>query len=329
MLRLARRAACIAPERGCPAGIEFAVPEGAFIMMNLATFRRLALWLFVLFLPALVPVVALAQSQALGSGEALQAKYAAVKPQLSQNVFGRPLVLESKEASGQLSGRIYAVLNHPFSEVSAALNQPAVWCDVLMLHLNTKYCAVRPSGDATQLDVAEGRKFDQPLSQAQRIYFAWHPPKVSGDYLAVSLTAETGPMSTRDYDIDLEATPLPDGKTFIHLGYSYGYGTAARIAMQAYLKTIGADKVGFTSTGKDASGQPEYIGGMLGVVERNTMRYYLAIDAFMEHPAKTQLPDRLALWFDSTERYARQLHEVEREDYLAMKRNEYKRMSTQ
>jgi hypothetical protein len=298
-------------------------------MMKHSTFRRLALWLFILFLPALVPVVALAQSQALGSAEALQAKYAAVKPQLAQNVFGRPLALESKEASGQLSGSIFAVLNHPFSEVSASLGQPPVWCDVLMLHLNTKYCAVRPSGDATQLDVAEGRKFDQPLSQAQRINFVWHAPKVSADYLGVSLTAETGPMSTHDYDIDLEATPLPDGKTFIHLGYSYGYGTAARIAMSAYLKTLGADKVGFTSSGKDASGEPEYIGGMLGVVERNTMRYYLAIDAYMERPAKAQLPERLAMWFDNTERYARQLHEVEKQDYLAMKRNEYKRMSSE
>ena len=35
------------------------------------------------------------------------------------------------------------------------------------------------------------------------------------------------------------------------------------------------------------------------------------------------------MWFDSTERYARQLHEVDRDDYLAMKRNEYKRMKTQ
>ena len=297
--------------------------------MKHSMFRQLALWLFLLFLPALGPVVALAQTQALGSAEALQAKHAAVKPQLEQNVFGRPLALESKEASGQLSGSIFAVLNHPFSEVSASLSQPAVWCDVLMLHLNTKYCAVRPSGDTTQLDVAEGRKFDQPLSQAQRIYFVWHAPKTSPDYLGVSLTAETGPMSTRDYDINLEATPLPDGKTFIHLGYSYGYGTAARIAMSAYLKTLGADKVGFTSSGKDASGQPEYVGGMLGVVERNTMRYYLAIDAYMERPAKAQLAERLALWFDSTERYARQLHEVKKQDYLAMKRNEYKRLSSE
>jgi len=294
-----------------------------FIMKH-SMFRRLALWLFLLLLPAL----ALAQRQ-LGSADALQAKYSAVQAQLTQNVFGRPLVLESSEASGQLSGNIFAVLNHPFTEVSAALSQPTVWCDVLMLHLNTKGCTVQATGDKKTLAVFAGRKFDQPLSEAQRIDFVWQPATVSENFLSVGLGADKGPLSTRDYRIELEATPTPDGKTFMHLGYSYGYGTAARIAMQSYLKTLGSDKVGFTSTGKVASGQPDILGGVLGVVERNTMRYYLAIDAFMAHPAKTQLPDRLALWFDSTERYARQLHELDRAEYLTMKRNEYKRMSSQ
>lgn len=292
--------------------------------MKHSTFRRLALWLLILFVPSL----ALAQSM-LGSAAALKAKHDAVQSQLVQNVFGRPLVLESSEASGQLSGNIFAVLNHPFSEVSASLSQPSVWCDVLMLHLNTKYCAVRAEGDAKSLAVSVGRKFDQPLSEAQRIDFVWKPATVSADFLSVGLGADKGPLSTRDYRIELEATPLADGKSFIHLSYSYGYGAAARIAMQGYLKTLGSDKVGFTSNGKTASGEPDYIGGVLGVVERNTMRYYLAIDAFLSHPSKAQLPDRLALWFDSTERYARQLHEVDRQDYLAMKRNEYKRMSSQ
>jgi len=292
--------------------------------MKHSIFRRLALWLCIVFLPA----GAFAQGM-LGSASAMQSKHASVQSQLTDNVFGRPLVLESSESSGQLSGNIFAVLNHPFSEVSASLSQPTVWCDVLMLHLNTKYCAVRGEGDAKSLAVSVGRKFDQPLSEAQRIDFVWKPATVSADFLSVGLGADKGPLSTRDYRIELEATPLPDGKSFIHLSYSYGYGTAARIAMQGYLKTIGSDKVGFTANGKTASGEPDYIGGVLGVVERNTMRYYLAIDAFLAEPTKAQLPNRLALWFDSTERYARQLHEVERQDYLVMKRNEYKRMTTQ
>lgn len=295
----------------------------AGIMQN-ALLRRVGLCLCLLLL---LPVAAWAQQ--LGSAAALQAKFNAVQSQFDKNAFGRPLVLESSEASGQLSGDIFALVDHPFEQVSASLSKPAVWCDVLMLHLNTKYCAVRGGGAATTLAVSVGRKFDQPLSDAQRIDFVWQPATVSADYLSVRLSADKGPLSTRDYRIEFEATPLPNGKTFIHMAYAYAYGTAARMAMQGYLATIGSDKVGFSTKDKDGSGQPELVGGVRGVVERNTMRYYLAIDSYLDAPAEAQLQKRLAQWFDSTERYARQLHEVDRSDYLDMKRNEYKRLKTQ
>jgi hypothetical protein len=83
----------------------------------------------------------------------------------------RPLALESSEAADRLSGDVYALVNHPFARVSGALREPAAWCQVLMLHLNTKHCAVKSGGAA--LAVAIGRKFDQPLSDAQKIDFAY------------------------------------------------------------------------------------------------------------------------------------------------------------
>jgi hypothetical protein len=69
-----------------------------------------------------------------------------------------------------------------------------------------------------------------------------------------------------------------------------------------------------------------YIGGVRGVVERNTMRYYLAIDSYLDAPGPGQLDKRLGAWFDATEQYARQLHEVERNDYMDMKRHEFQRL---
>ncbi|MHB1592278.1 MAG: hypothetical protein ACYCTW_12225, partial [Sulfuricella sp.] len=66
--------------------------------------------------------------------------------------------------------------------------------------------------------------------------------------------------------------------------------------------------------------------GVRGVVERNTMRYYLAIDAYLAAlttPPKDQLEKRLQHWYNATDQYARQLHEVERDDYFKMKRKEY------
>ena len=70
---------------------------------------------------------------------------------------------------------------------------------------------------------------------------------------------------------------------------------------------------------------------MRGVVERNTMRYYLAIDAYLDSlasPGNDQVQKRLDQWFSSTELYRRQLHELDRDDYLSMKHQEYKRMKS-
>jgi len=95
--------------------------------------------------------------------------------------------------------------------------------------------------------------------------------------------------------------------------------------VQAYLATAGADKVGFSSSGG------KLIGGMRGIVERNTMRYYLEIDAYLSAaaaPSGQRVERRLAAWFDATEQYARQLHEIARPDYLAMKRREVQRQQT-
>jgi len=151
---------------------------------------------------------------------------------------------------------------------------------------------------------------------------------VGNDYLKVQMKADTGPLSTRNYRLALEAVPLDAKRSFIHMSYSYAYGLAARLAMQGYLATVGSDKVGFSLVGKGDEGKPLYIDGVRGVVERNTMRYYLAIEAYLgalSSPPADRLEKRLRDWFAATERYPVQLHELERDDYLAMKRHEVQR----
>ena len=98
--------------------------------------------------------------------------------------------------------------------------------------------------------------------------------------------------------------------------------------MKCYLSTFGSHKVGFTIVGKKPDGSPIYTGDVRGVVERNTMRYYLAIDAYLSAlavPPEQRLETRLQNWFTATERYPLQLHEMERGEYLAMKYKEYQR----
>lgn len=251
------------------------------------------------------------------SAATLRERHAELAPQLDRSPFQRPLTLDSSETSSQLQGSIDAVVSQPFALMREQLQQPGAWCEILMLHLNTKQCIA--NGNA--LGVHIGRKHDQPLSEAYRVAFTLKLDAVGADYLDVRLGAETGPFSTRDYRIQLQAIPLADGsKTFLHLRYAYGYGFAAKLAMQGYLATLGAGKVGFTKTGSS------HIGGLRGAIERNTMRYYLAIDTFLASPGAQQRTLRLERWFAATEQYAKQLHEVERADYLTMKQNEFRRL---
>jgi hypothetical protein len=262
----------------------------------------------------------------------LHARYIGLENRLSHNQFQRPLHLESSETPDSVTGDIYARIDYPFATVLAALNNPDDWCDVLILHVNTKYCRAASGNRGAVLKVSIGRKYDQPLDKAYRVDFAYRVSAQTPNYLQVRLNADAGPFGTQDYRIALEAVPLESGRTFIHFSYSFSYGLAGRLALQAYLATIGRDKVGFAIAGNGSGGKPLYIDGIRGLVERNTMRYYLAIEAFLgavSAPPQARLEKRLRGWFAATERYPRQLHEMEQGEYLDMKHKEFLRQQSE
>jgi hypothetical protein len=284
------------------------------------------LWLFLF-----IACSAASAAPPAGDAAALKAKHAELEPGLRDNAFKRPLFLDSKETSSDVAGNAYAILSHPFSKAGPALAEPANWCEILLLPFNTKQCTVARSGDrGVTLEVRIGRKNEDTAEQAYPVSFSYRVVASSAEFLQVRLDADQGPISTRDYRIVLEATPLEDGRTFLHLGYSYGFGMSGRLAMQTYLATVGAGKVGFTALDRPEGGEPRYVGGMRGVIERNTMRYYLAIEAFLGAlgAPQAQRTEKAARdWFAATERYPRQLREMGEAQYLALKRKDYSRQA--
>ena len=280
--------------------------------------RRSAWWLVAALL---LPGAALAED-----ASALRTKHATLQEKYANNQFGRPLVLESTQTAGDLRGDVYTVVDHPFATVQQALQSIDHWCDILILHLNVKRC--RANGATKLLSLNVGRKFDQPIEDAYELEFMWRVAATTADYLNVQLSAEDGPLSTKNYRIQVEAIPIDAKRSVIHMSYAYGYGFAARMAMQTYLVTLGRNKVGFSITGRNAEGQPVHVAGVLGLLERNTMRYYLAIDAYLSAyalPPGEQFERRIRDWYASTERYAPQLHEMDQAEYLDMKRKEMRR----
>ncbi len=257
----------------------------------------------------------------------LRARHAALQEQLARSPLQRPIVIESSQTAGDLKGEVFSVVDWPYAAVQAALQNTDNWCDLLMVHLLVKDC--RTGGaQAPTLSLAVARTWDQPLDAAHRIDFHCKTVASTPDYLHVQLSAEAGPMGTKNYRLMLEVVPLDAKRSFIHMSYAYGYGFAARLAMEGYLATLGRNKVGFTITGQGNDGKPVYMGNVRGVVERNTMRYYLAIEAYLGAiglPPAEQSERRMRDWYASIERYPVQLHELERNQYLEMKRKEVQR----
>jgi hypothetical protein len=256
---------------------------------------------------------------------ALRGKHDILRDALATSPFERPLFLRSTELDDELKGDVYAVIEQPFAVTARALKDKAHWCDLLMLHLNVKRCRAGSEAPGETLSIVIGRKHTQSVEDGYRMEFNFSVPAVEGDYLRVQMAADAGPMYTGNYRLVLEAVPLTAGSSFMHMSYAYSYGTAARLATKAYLSTTGRDKVGFTVTGQTPQGKPVYINGVRGMIERNAMRYYLAVEAYLASlsaPPAEQQEKRLRDWYAATERSAIQLHEMERDDYLAMKRRE-------
>jgi hypothetical protein len=127
---------------------------------------------------------------ASGSAASLVARYAELKGELSNNAFRRPIHLESAEGKDRVSGEIYALLNAPFATTGGILEKPAHWCDILLLHLNNKYCKPESAARVTALHVAVGTKNEQPLSDAFHVDFAYRVAARTADYLQVRLEAD-------------------------------------------------------------------------------------------------------------------------------------------
>jgi hypothetical protein len=263
--------------------------------------------------------LALAAATADADPKALHALYAASVERLRDSPFGRPLWIASSEADGRLEGEIRAVVEHPFTEVEA-LADPAHWCELLTLLPNMRQC--RAAADDRQLTLWFARRFDQPPADTLPVRFDMRT-RARDDHLEVVLQAPKGPLGTSNYRVELGAVPVDKERVFVRVRYGYTYGLSARLAAEGYAATRGRDKVGFTVVASDEAGAPQYIGGLRGAVERNAMRLYLAIDAYLDALDESVAQRRgrsLRTWLDAIARYPRQLAEANRSAYLEAKR---------
>jgi hypothetical protein len=285
--------------------------------------------IFLLLFAIVVSFAAVTAFAAEGSrqGEDLLLEiYQGKRARLAINSFGLPLFLDSFEQDGKVQVDVYGVFDSPLGSVVDALQVPANWCDIVSLHPNVKACTYKELPDAWQLAFYLGRKTYQRPEKTRQVFYQFRNVAQRQRYLDITLNADEGPFGTRDHRIRFEAMPLDAKRTFVHVGYAYRDSLALRLAGAVYLATLGSEKIGFTVTGTDSSGNPVYIGGARGAIERNAVRYYFAIQAFLKtlpYPEENRFDRRIGEWYDFTDRYRQQLFEMDKQDYLELKTTEH------
>ncbi len=246
---------------------------------------------------------------------------------LETNSFGIPLVVESFERDSRVHVDVYGIFDFPFATVVDSLKVPASWCDIVPLHPNIKACTYRELTGAWLLTFYPGVKEYKAPEEKRSVRYRYQVASLQHGYLDINLTAAAGPYGTKDHKMRFEALPLNGKKTFVHVSYSYSDSAVLRLAAKIYFATIGRDKVGFTVTGTDRNGKPAYIGGPRGALERSAVRYYFAIQCFMNtlrYPEERRFGMRINEWHDLTTRFRRQLFDLDKKEYLRFKTAEHK-----
>jgi len=251
--------------------------------------------------------------------EALIDKYHKIEKELEKSTFAIPFFIESSVSKSASRVDIYGTSNYPFGLVKNEFLVPTNWCEIVLPHPGVKACTYKKVNDTWLLNIYNLDKFSEPLEDAYQMKFEYRVSELQARYFDVSLTAHAGPFHTKDHQFGLEAIPLNEGTTFIHVRYSYRYSPLAYLLM----KLFGGSKIGFSVTGTGSNGDPVYVDGLRGSVERDVVCYYLAILAYLDTlkiPDDQRFEKRISQWYDLTAHFKKQLLEMEKEEYLTYKR---------
>ncbi len=238
--------------------------------------------------------------------------------------FGFPLQLHAEERQGLLIAEVLGIMDHPLQAFGAAVTEPASWCEFVPLNLNIKACTTQWDTKEALLTLYFGGKGYLSPEAASRQPYRFLVAARQPEYVAVSLSALQGLMGTKAHQLGFEAASV-DGKTVVALRSSYEQSAASKLATAIYLATTGRDKIGFSRERVGPDGQAAFVKGAQGIIERNLMRYYLVLKAFLDTQALSdsrRFEARIRTAYELMERYPAQLHEMERAEYLDVKRRE-------
>ena len=281
----------------------------------------IALWM------AFAAVSFCVSGEKLGHCQDQTSAYTRIIKNLESVPFDVPIIVETHDDNSHASCNVYGIMYHDIESLRPVLRSAENWCDILLLHPNIKACTAAHTNKKEILTIYSGRKYYHPPEAALELELDFNIATDTATDQKIQLSGEKGPFHTKNYEILIHAVPDGQGRTFLHLRYTYDYGIAFSMALKTYLGTIGRRKIGFTIAGRDKKGNPTYVKGAQGVIERNAVRYYFSIQAFLEtleFPQKDRYKQRFSRYYDLTDQYPAQLYELDKDDYIGGKIKEHK-----
>ena len=259
--------------------------------------------------------------------ETLLDSYQRNKARLETSSFGLPLIVDSAQRDNYVYVNVYGIFDHPFSSMTNVLKVPANWCDIVSIYPNVKACTASDLSGAWQLTLYLGTKGYQPPDETRQVTYRFRYEDQQQEQMDIILHSDEGPFGTKDHKLRFAALPLDRDKTFVLVRYAYRDSAALRLVTKIYFATIARHLTGFTVSGTDRHGNPVSIGGPRGAVERSAVRYYNAIQSFLNtwrSPAEKRFIMSLNEWYALSRRYGKKLLDIDKEEYFAAKTRERK-----
>lgn len=262
----------------------------------------------------------------------LAAAYQTIRGKLNDSAADMPLYVRSDEHEGVFNAEVYGIVDYPVRVLVDALMIPASWCEFTTLHPNIKHCTYELQDNSVLFTfyLARSRKPLRSLQHAYVLKLKFRVLALGKDYFKVLFEGNEGPMDTRNHRFQLEAMPVADS-AFVRVKFSYQSRLMSRLAIAIYLGALSPNRIGFSIVGIDNDGAPIYVKGNRGLLERHVVRSYLTVIAFMHTrnaPAQDRFEVQMNRWYDLAERYVLQLHEMERDKYIDVKRHERDNLRT-
>lgn len=265
-------------------------------------------------------LLTLVESLWASSVDELVAHYRELTTHVDDNPFHAPVAVRSDEQGDTLSAEVYGVLDQPFSVIAEELGEAQAWCAFMTLSLHIKACTWTPATSTITLYV--GTKDYQTPDEAYEVQYRFKASR-EPELIVIELESSHGPMGAKRNRLTVEAMSM-NGETILHFTSSIEMSTVSRLATATYLATLGRHRIGFSLI-DDGEGKKTPVKGVKGMIERNAMRYYLALQTHIEQrkePETLRFERSINSWFDLTERYHDQLYEVPREKYIENKKRE-------